>query len=84
MSEPKPSLAQLEMNEDFVRRHIGPDDKSLEKMLATLNLSSLDDLVNKTIPASILSKRPLDLAPPRGARATSTATCAIETRYSPQ
>jgi glycine dehydrogenase len=72
MSKPKRSLAQLEMHEDFVRRHIGPDDKSLEKMLATLDLNSLDDLVSKTVPASILSKRPLDLAPPQGERATGT------------
>ncbi|GIT27702.1 MAG: hypothetical protein CM1200mP41_37460 [Gammaproteobacteria bacterium] len=41
-------------------------------MLAALNLSSLDDLVNKTVPGSILSKRPLDLAPARGERATGT------------
>ena len=69
MSNPKPSLEQLEMHEDFVRRHIGPDEQSLQQMLAALNLSSLDDLVNKTVPASILSKRPLDLAPARGERA---------------
>ena len=72
MSDPKPSLEQLEMHEDFVRRHIGPDEQSLQQMLAALNLSSLDDLVNKTVPAAILSKRPRDLAPARGERATGT------------
>ena len=64
MSDPKPSLEQLEMHEDFVRRHIGPDEQSLQQMLAALNLSSLDDLVNKTVPASIRSPRPSPRQPP--------------------
>ena len=37
----------------------------MRKMLATLGLTSLDELVEQTVPASIRSKQPLNLAEPR-------------------
>ncbi len=41
-------------NERFADRHIGPRPDDIEKMLATIGSSSLDELVSETIPASIL------------------------------
>lgn len=40
--------------ERFADRHIGPRTDDIEKMLATIGASSLDELVSETIPASIL------------------------------
>jgi glycine dehydrogenase len=37
----------------FVARHVGPDPQDVEQMLHMLGLSSLQDLVDKTVPASI-------------------------------
>jgi len=39
---------------NFVDRHIGPRPADLEKMLATVGATSLEDLVASTVPASIL------------------------------
>ncbi len=43
----------------FVRRHIGPDDAEQAAMLATLGLSSLDELARATVPAGIRDDGPL-------------------------
>ncbi len=69
MQTNRPSLTQLEMRGDFVRRHIGPDEKEVGAMLSTLGMSSLDELINKTVPAAIRTKEPLRLAPPKSERA---------------
>jgi glycine dehydrogenase len=45
----------------FTPRHIGPDDAETREMLATLGLSSLEALVEATVPASIRRTHPLDL-----------------------
>ena len=55
------SLAQLEQRADFVGRHIGPDAAETQAMLATLGLDSLDQLVAKVIPDSILSHSAMPL-----------------------
>ncbi len=49
----------------FVDRHIGPDARDVEEMLAALGLRSLDELIDRTVPASIRMKRPLELPPGR-------------------
>jgi glycine dehydrogenase len=49
------------MRGDFVRRHIGPGDPQIAEMLAALGVESLDALVEKTVPSSILADEPLDL-----------------------
>ncbi len=49
----------------FVKRHIGPRSHDISEMLAALNLSSLAELMDEAIPASILLAEPLDLEPPR-------------------
>ena len=48
---------------EFQRRHIGPDEDQLNEMLAAIGASSLEDLVNKTVPEGIRMHKPLDLPP---------------------
>jgi len=58
---PPATLAQLEQRDDFVGRHVGPDAAETQAILAALGLDSLDQLIDKVIPASILSPSPLSL-----------------------
>ncbi|TAM08419.1 MAG: glycine dehydrogenase (aminomethyl-transferring) [Paraburkholderia sp.] len=55
------TLAQLEQRDDFVGRHIGPDNTETRAMLRTLGLDSIDQLIDRVIPGSILSSSPLSL-----------------------
>src|SRR3954469_7904975 len=48
-------------NSEFASRHIGPDEKDVSLMLKEIGVSSLDQLINETIPASIRLKNELDL-----------------------
>ncbi|MGK0413794.1 MAG: glycine dehydrogenase, partial [Polaribacter sp.] len=47
----------------FQLRHIGPSKKEQEKMLQTIKIDSLDQLINETVPDNIRLKSELDLAP---------------------
>ena len=47
----------------FASRHIGPRNDDIENMLNILNLKSLDELINKTVPSNILSDLKLNLKP---------------------
>ena len=47
----------------FADRHIGPRADERDKMLATLGLGSLEDLVAQALPAGIRMRQPLDLPP---------------------
>ena len=50
------------MNTDsFYLRHIGPRPSDEKQMLEMVNASSIDELINQTIPESIRLKEPLDL-----------------------
>ncbi|MEQ1703274.1 MAG: glycine dehydrogenase (aminomethyl-transferring), partial [Ilumatobacteraceae bacterium] len=55
MSTPttRPSLDSLLGSDDFVGRHIGPDETERSHMLAVLGVASLDDLIDQTVPAAI-------------------------------
>ena len=50
---------------DFVHRHIGPGADDVRDMLRRLGLSSLDDLIERTVPESIRDLSPLALPPAR-------------------
>src|SRR5918999_1339453 len=65
MSDGSQSLADLEMRDDFVRRHIGPGEDEIRAMLEVVGATSLDDLIDNATPRSIRAERPLDLPPPR-------------------
>ena len=45
-------------NELFTERHIGPGAEDVAEMLKVVGVSSLEELVEKTIPKSILLERP--------------------------
>ena len=65
MSKGVPSLTELEDREEFVRRHIGPDQDEIASMLEVVGAASLEDLIAKATPRAIRTKRPLDLPPAR-------------------
>ena len=44
---------------EFQQRHIGPNEKETNEMLKVIGVSGLEDLISKTIPASIRLKQPL-------------------------
>lgn len=48
----------------FLRRHIGPDAADQKTMLAQLGVSSLDDLIDQIVPASIRRHDHMDLPAP--------------------
>ncbi|MBF0278691.1 MAG: aminomethyl-transferring glycine dehydrogenase [SAR324 cluster bacterium] len=48
-------------SDSFQRRHIGPNEEELETMLAACGASSLDALVNETIPQQIRIEKELDV-----------------------
>ena len=47
--------------EQFKQRHIGITEADKQKMLESIGLTSIDELINQTIPADILLKEPLPL-----------------------
>ncbi len=55
------SLEQLFNHQEFIGRHIGPDDAERAAMCATLGVANLDELVGQTVPAAIRFGRKLDL-----------------------
>ncbi|MBU36164.1 MAG: glycine dehydrogenase (aminomethyl-transferring) [Candidatus Marinimicrobia bacterium] len=54
-------LKHLPPADNFSVRHIGPDENEISTMLETLGLTSLDELVQKTVPAEILDDFPLNI-----------------------
>ena len=47
--------------EKFVNRHNGPRMHEVGKMCARIGVSSIDELINKTVPSNIRFKNPLNL-----------------------
>ena len=70
MSDDRRSLADLEMRDDFVRRHIGPGEPQIADMLETLGFASLGELVEKTVPKAIVSQAADDLPEAKSERET--------------
>lgn len=60
MSNASISLAQLEQKNAFVGRHIGPSEEEIRQMLDKVGASSLDDLINQTVPNSICLDKPIE------------------------
>jgi glycine dehydrogenase len=56
----------LAPTDTFVRRHVGPSAADESAMLKTLGLSTLDQLIADTVPASIRTKKPLSMKDGRG------------------
>lgn len=55
------SLAAFAPADAFASRHIGPNASEIEQMLKVLGFSSLDALIEKTLPSSICLDQPLQL-----------------------
>ena len=60
IDSPKVS-ATMDLNDDFARRHIGPNEADVKAMLSAVGAKSLDDLIATTVPESILLGRDLNL-----------------------
>ncbi|MGH3367983.1 MAG: aminomethyl-transferring glycine dehydrogenase [Nocardioidaceae bacterium] len=63
------ALNHIDATASFSSRHIGPDRSDRQRMLKTLGLGSMQQLMDAAVPESIRSDRPLDL--PEAASETS-------------
>lgn len=57
-------MNDLNTNTEFIPRHIGPNSKDIQAMLQTLNLKSLEELIEKSVPTAIQRKTKLNLPEP--------------------
>ena len=51
------------MIRDFESRHIGPGPAETAQMLKTIGVSSIDELIDQTIPPAIRLKKPMKMDP---------------------
>jgi len=51
-------------NQEFTQRHIGPNDTETREMLKRIGASSIDELIQQTVPASILLPKPIETGGP--------------------
>ena len=45
------SLKDLEQTQDFIRRHIGPDEAQTQAMLNEIGAESVDALIDEIVPS---------------------------------
>ncbi len=62
-------FADLTDDGRFAERHIGPDSTQRAKMLAELGYTTIDELIDDVVPASIRGRAPLDVPAPLGEQA---------------
>lgn len=65
MTTPAPRLADLEQQDEFIARHLGPCPAEQAAMLAAIGAGSLDELIAQTVPAAIRLPADLPLPAPR-------------------
>ncbi len=53
-----------QQQKEFIGRHIGPNEKETKEMLAAIGVASVDELIERTVPANIRHTAPLDLPKP--------------------
>ncbi|TND01275.1 MAG: glycine dehydrogenase [Rhodocyclaceae bacterium] len=70
-------LSQLEHRDEFIGRHIGPDEHVIAGMLAAIGTATLSTLISETVPTTIRLQRPLDLPAPMPEHAALAALKAI-------
>merc|ERR1719162_2689993 len=58
------SYDALDMIDTFARRHMGPRLEESTSMLQTIGFESFDELVKSTVPADIMTDKPLSLEDP--------------------
>ncbi|WP_025770803.1 aminomethyl-transferring glycine dehydrogenase [Thioalkalivibrio sp. HK1] len=64
----KNSLESLERADAFSDRHIGPDAADTERMLRAIGVSSIEELLQKAVPAAIRNDEPMELKAALGER----------------
>jgi glycine dehydrogenase len=57
-------LTELEHKDEFIARHLGPDDTEVQQMLGVIGADSLATLIDQTVPQNIRRRQPLDLPAP--------------------
>ena len=57
------NLFEQQKNE-FSQRHIGPNAQETKEMLLRIGVSSIEELISKTIPAAIRATEPLKTGEP--------------------
>ncbi|SIO36525.1 aminomethyl-transferring glycine dehydrogenase [Salinivibrio sp. ES.052] len=58
-------LDSLVADNDFIARHNGPDTQQQSAMLAAINATSLEHVIEETVPADIRLPQPLNLSAPK-------------------
>ena len=53
--------SELDSDNGFSARHIGPTEKDQKEMLDAIGVASLDSLIKQTVPKAIFTDKPLDL-----------------------
>jgi glycine dehydrogenase len=48
-------------NAEFIQRHIGPNHDDTQKMLSAIGLKSVEELISKTVPDNIRSKKAMEI-----------------------
>ena len=61
MKQQRKALTDLQSGANFIRRHIGPRQSQIADMLKVVGASSLDDLIDKAVPAAIRMSGELDM-----------------------
>ena len=59
MTTQESTLSELEANDEFTARHVGPSPADQQKMLQALGLSSMEELIERVVPEGIRSRKPL-------------------------
>lgn len=54
-------MEHLSTLNNFERRHIGPNQSETQKMLKTIGVSDIDQLISETVPPQIRAKKPLNI-----------------------
>ena len=62
-----------QQSREFISRHIGPNEKDTHRMLDAMNEKSLDELIEKTVPAAIRMKHALNI--PASLVSMNTSRC---------
>jgi len=57
-------MKNISFYDKFIDRHIGPSDEDIQKMCEIIGVGSLDELIDKTVPASIRLNQKLQLDEP--------------------
>ncbi len=77
---PRRTLRELENQDDFIRRHIGPSPAEQQDMAQTLGYDNLDDLIDDIIPTTIRRSVAMALGSPQSEQSTLAKLRAIANR----